>query len=222
MHLKQIKSFVKRNGRITQGQMRSLEDNMQRYGLSSSGKYNFVEIFGNNNPVVLDIGFGNGHDLFLQAESNPHINFIGVEVYLAGIGALLKRVHDKHLSNVRVINHDAVEIIKGCIDKDSISRVQLFFPDPWPKKKHHKRRIVQLDFLAKIYTILQNEGILHIATDVEDYALHMQDVFNEFNRFEQSSSTKGLHLKRNTTKFETKGINSGRKIWDLIYLKEQV
>ncbi len=221
---KTIQSFVRRSGRITSGQKQSLEQYLKDFGVvADNNLLDFDTIFGNDNPVILDIGFGNGEDLFHQAKLYPNYNFIGMEVYIAGIGSLLKRVHDDQLTNVRVMNGDAVEIISKNIANNSLARVQLLFPDPWPKKKHHKRRIVQISFLTAIYNALQKNGVLHIATDWQDYAEFIDTTFKDFRKFDKYNELdeKGIHFERNTTKFERKGIEKGHQIWDFSYLKSK-
>ena len=220
-HLKQIKSFVKRNGRLTSDQKSSLAHNFKIYGLEKV-KYNFVEIFGNNNPVILDIGFGSGDDLFLQALNNPQYNFIGAEVYLSGINSVLSRVVEHDLKNIRLIYGDAVEYMTECIAKESLARIQLMFPDPWPKKRHHKRRIVQNKFIEMVTDLLQQDGVFHVATDWDDYAVHIQDVMARQDKLIKTSveNDKGVYLIREVTRFEQKGLNKGHQISDLIYIKD--
>lgn len=216
-----IKSFAIRNSRITSSQKQVISDNLVKYGLPDNEQYDFQKIFANQNPVVLDIGFGNGYDLFMQADTNRQYNFLGVEVYLSGIGAILREVAKEDLTNVRIYHGDAVAMVNKNIVPSSIDRVQLFFPDPWPKKKHHKRRIVQDLFVNGLHRILKSEGVLHIATDSMDYANHIHKTVMQSNKFEVTTSFSGvgIHLQRNTTKFEKKGIQAGSLIWDLIYLK---
>lgn len=220
-HLKQIKSFVKRNGRLTSDQKSSLAHNLKIYGLEKAD-YSFVEIFGNDNPVILDVGFGSGDDLFMQAMNNPQYNFIGAEVYLSGINSVLSRVVEHDLKNVRLIYGDAVEHMTECFPKDSLARIQLMFPDPWPKKRHHKRRIVQNKFIEIVISLLQKGGVFHVATDWEDYAVHIQDVMAKQDKLSQTSveNQRGLFLTREVTRFEQKGLNKGHKISDLIYIKD--
>ena len=181
--LREINSFVRRNGRITLGQKKYLDQYLEKYSVNINLKDNILENFNNNNPLILDIGFGNGEDLFCQAQNNPNYNFIGIEVYLSGIGALLKRVVNNRLDNIKILNGDAVEYVKNHLSENVVSRVQLLFPDPWHKKKHHKRRIIQIDFIENIYKVLCGNGVLHIVTDCEKYCEHIVNVVESFGKF---------------------------------------
>ena len=218
-----IQSFVRRNGRITPGQKKALEHNLGKYEIivKEDNTLDFDIIFGNHNSIILDIGFGNGDDLFNNARSFPELNFIGVEVYLSGIGALLNKVHAENLTNVRVINFDAVKLLTNNILENSIARVQLLFPDPWPKKRQAKRRIIQLPFIDKVYQALVKEGIFHVATDCMDYAEHIDGVLTTFDKLKVCDAEKqGIHFQRETTKFEKRGLDRGHAICDFNYIKK--
>ncbi len=219
---REIRSFVKRNGRITPGQKKYVSLYLEQYEVSLNSECLFSQSFGNKNPVIIDIGFGNGDDLFSQAYNNPQYNFIGIEVYLSGIGVLLKKITENSLVNLRIINGDAVEVLNNNILRNSVSKIQLLFPDPWPKKKHHKRRIIQLEFVNNIYEVLCSEGFLHIVTDCEKYAEYIADVIKKSNKFvdEFSINNHGMNFKRETTRFEKKGLNKGSIIREFSFVKK--
>ena len=167
---RKIRSFVRREGRMTAGQTAAYEELMPVYGLEyEKQKLNLAQLFGNQNPIVLEIGFGMGASLAEQAAKNPDKNFFGIEVHRPGVGSLLARIKESGATNVRVIAHDAIEVLEHMLDDASLDKVQLFFPDPWPKKRHHKRRIVKSDFVQQLRTKLKDGGIFHMATDWENY-----------------------------------------------------
>jgi tRNA (guanine-N7-)-methyltransferase len=234
--LREIKSFVRREGRITEGQKRALEVLFPEFGiiynlkndlkndLKNKNLLNLEKIFGNPNPVVLEIGFGMGDSLVAMAESQSHLNFIGIEVHRPGIGVLLNKIQEKNLKNIRVMDGDAVEILKNLFPDESLARVNLFFPDPWHKTRHHKRRIVQKDFLKLIAEKLVPGGVFHVATDWENYAEHMMEVlstspyfFNLFGEFKFSPDA----MDRPETKFERRGVKLGHGVWDLVFIREK-
>lgn len=166
-----IRSFVLRQGRLTPGQEKALEEDWPAYGLSLSEELlDLAAVFGNDHPVHLEIGFGMGDSLASQADQNPAINYLGVEVHRPGVGHLLMLLRDRELDNVRVFAEDSVPVLNQCIPDGSLDRVQIFFPDPWPKKRHHKRRIVQRDFVSLLKRKLSAGGMIHFATDWVPYA----------------------------------------------------
>ncbi|MBA3581415.1 MAG: tRNA (guanosine(46)-N7)-methyltransferase TrmB [Gammaproteobacteria bacterium] len=218
--LRKIRSFVLREGRLTLGQQRALKELLPRFGLSISTeqKFNFDIIFNRHAPVILEIGFGNGESLAQQALQNPHLDFIGIEVHKPGIGHLLMRLEELQLTNVRVLNTDAVEVLQHAIAAHSLHGVQLFFPDPWHKKKHHKRRIVQSAFIEQLHILLATNGWFHVATDWTDYAVHTQNVMMAFDVFEKR--TVEYAIARPETKFERRGLRLGHEVTDLVYRKK--
>jgi len=178
-------------------------------------------LFPNKNPITLEIGFGDGVSLATMAAKAPQQNFIGIEVHRPGVGRLLHLIEENNLSNLRVMDDDAVEIIKNRIPNGSLNRVQLFFPDPWHKKRHNKRRIVQDDFVKLISSKLNAKGVFHLATDWQEYAEHMAEVMEASIEF-QSQANQPYSSKpesRPTTKFETRGLKLGHGVWDLLYEK---
>ena len=222
---RRIRSFVRREGRLTTGQARALTELWPRFGLEpGDAEFDFVLVFGREAPVIVEIGFGNGESLAEVAEQHPQNNYIGIEVHRPGVGSLLLRLEEKKLSNVRVLCHDASEIIGGQIPDHSLDAVYLFFPDPWPKKKHHKRRIVQPVFVQQIRQKLKVGGQFHLATDWQNYAEHMMAVLSAADGFSNVAGPGNYAVKpeyRPETKFERRGLNKGHGVWDLVFRREQ-
>jgi len=215
-----IRSFVLRQGRLTKGQQIALEQLWPLYGIEyAESTLNLPNLFQRDVPITLEIGFGNGDSLAIMAKAAPERNFLGIEVHRPGVGRLLHLIGEYELSNVRVIHYDAIEILKHCMPSHSIDRVQLFFPDPWHKKRHNKRRIVQPEFIQQIHSLLVTGGIFHLATDWENYAQYMRKVMEASNTF-QNLSTSPFSTKpddRPLTKFENRGLKLGHGVWDLLY-----
>ncbi|HPY41872.1 MAG TPA: tRNA (guanosine(46)-N7)-methyltransferase TrmB, partial [Thiolinea sp.] len=213
-HPRQIKSFVLRQGRLTKGQEAALETGWPRYGLEEAkGLLDFQAIFANQAPVILEIGFGNGESLAQMAVASPDHNFLGIEVHTPGVGHLLHLIEKHQLNNMRVMNTDAVEIIQQRIPAASLARVQIYFPDPWHKKRHNKRRIIQSDFVSLLATRLKTGGLLHLATDWQDYAESMAEVLQASQDF-VSLNPNGEPFSprpdfRPLTKFEQRGLRLG-------------
>lgn len=217
-----IRSFVVRSGRMTLGQTRGWDEYWGVMGLEPDAVLDFETIFGNTNPVVLEIGFGMGGSLVEMAKADPNLNFLGVEVHRPGVGAILAAAGEEGVSNLRVLCCDAVELLKQCVPDQSLSRIQLYFPDPWHKTRHHKRRIVQLPFVSLLAEKLMPSGIFHMATDWEPYAEHMSKVMALAEQYENCSSSGPYSDKpdyRPATKFEARGIRLGHGVWDLLYRK---
>ena len=217
-----IKSYVLRQGRLTSGQQHALDTLWSDYGIDYIPEaLKLDQCFEQQAPVTLEIGFGNGESLLQQAQLHPENNYLGIEVHRPGVGHLIKRAHDKGLHNLRVINHDAVEVLQSQIPNNSLDCVQLFFPDPWHKKRHHKRRIVQPSFVQMIRTKLKPGGLFHLATDWENYAEHMMDVMEHAQGFENTAGKNSFasQTERPSTKFEHRGRKLGHGVWDLIYRK---
>jgi len=217
-----IRSFVRRQGRITLGQNAALETLWPVFGLEPGLAFNPSEAFGRVAPLILEIGFGNGESLAQMAAAAPEKDFLGIEVHRPGVGHLLLRVEELGLSNVRVYCADAVEILRNRIAENSLDSVQVFFPDPWHKKRHHKRRLINTEFVALLADRLKPEGILHCATDWEHYAAQMLEVLEECpslrNRAGQGNyDERPAH--RPLTKFELRGQRLGHGVWDLLFVK---
>ncbi|MBP0047140.1 tRNA (guanosine(46)-N7)-methyltransferase TrmB [Marinobacterium sp. AK62] len=219
--IRRVRSFVVRAGRMTEGQQRALDENWPRYGLElGDGRIDYAEVFGREAPVVLEIGFGMGDSLIEMARHAPEKDFIGIEVHPPGVGRLLARVAEEGLTNIRVYCDDAVEVLAQCIPDDSLDTLQLFFPDPWPKKRHHKRRIVQPAFAQSIRKKLRVGGCFHMATDWENYAEHMMEVMSAAEGY-RNRAGEGQYSPqpewRPVTKFQQRGERLGHGVWDLMF-----
>jgi tRNA (guanine-N7-)-methyltransferase len=220
---REIKSFVLRQGRLTTAQQNALENHWQEYGIDfSEPPLDFKTLFNNDNEVFLEIGFGNGESLLQQAINQPQYNFIGIEVHGPGVGHLIHEAHAQGVHNIKVIRHDAVEVLKRQIADNSIKQLQLFFPDPWHKKRHHKRRIIKPAFISLVAQKLKTGGFFHMATDWQHYAEHMLEEMDNAETFHNISgegnysSSQGARCE---TKFERRGLRLGHGVWDLIYEK---
>lgn len=220
--IRTVRSFVLRQGRLTKGQELALETVWPIYGIERDDKQlDLTTLFDRVSPVTLEIGFGDGVSLATMAENAPDKNFIGIEVHRPGVGRLLHLIEEKQLNNLRVMDDDAVQIIKKRIPERSLDCVQLFFPDPWHKKRHNKRRIVQPEFVLLVASRLKPNGVFHLATDWEPYAEHMAEVMEASKEFKSQSDT-AFSIRpdsRPTTKFETRGLKLGHGVWDLLYEK---
>lgn len=218
-----IRSFVRRTGRMTVSQERALEELWPRYGIDyENSPLDLQKIFGRDADRILEIGFGNGDTLVLAATDNPDQDFIGVEVHEPGVGHCLIQANQADIDNLRVISHDAIEVLQNQVPDAALARINLLFPDPWPKKRHHKRRIIQPSFLTLAADKLQAGGTLHIATDWEDYAEHIDEVLElskDFELAERKEHSGDSPLDRHTTKFETRGLRKGHRIWDWRFQK---
>lgn len=221
--MRRIRSFVRRQGRLTEGQSRALEQHWEEYGLTlESGVLDYSAVFGNPNPVILEIGFGNGASLLQMAQNAPGKNFIGVEVHRPGVGKLINDAHQAGVKNLKVFCEDAIEVLAHNIADASLDGVQLFFPDPWHKKRHNKRRIVQPEFAQSIRQKLKIDGYFHMATDWEPYAQHMLEVMSAAQGFANQAGQGQFSPKpdyRPNTKFEKRGERLGHGVWDLVFLR---
>ncbi|WP_410687165.1 tRNA (guanosine(46)-N7)-methyltransferase TrmB [Avibacterium paragallinarum] len=220
---RKVRSFVLRTGRLSDFQRNMMNDHWYIYGLSHQDQpFDFKEIYGNDNPVVLEIGFGMGKSLVEMAEQNPDKNYLGIEVHTPGVGACIAYAVEKKVKNLRVICHDAIEILRDCIADGSLAGLQLFFPDPWHKAKHHKRRIVQPHFVQTVCEKLANHGFIHMATDWENYAEQMLEVLQKNTQLCNTSETDDYIPRpesRPLTKFEQRGHRLGHSVWDLYFIK---
>ena len=220
-HDHRIRSFVLRQGRITSAQQRAFDAHWLRFGLEFTGTpRDFAAAFGRKAPLVLEIGFGNGEQLLHAAEVEPDRDFIGVEVHRPGVGRLLNALANADVRNVRLYHHDAVEVLQREIAPSSLDEVRIYFPDPWPKKRHRKRRLIQPDFVALLASRVVAGGRLHLATDWADYAEHMQSVLDnapEWRRHAQHATAASRPAWRIDTHFERRGLRLGHGVWDLVY-----
>ena len=219
-----IRSFVLRTGRLTVAQQKALDEHWKDYGIDfSENLLDFSVIFEHTAPITLEIGFGNGESLLEQAINNPERNFLGIEVHTPGVGHLIHGAQQAGISNLRVIRHDAVEVLNHQIPENSLDKVQLFFPDPWHKKRHHKRRILKSDFVETIRKHLRIGGHFHMATDWENYAEHMLETMDQhqgfFNTAGEAHFVSAQDL-RPETKFERRGLKLGHGVWDMLYQRK--
>jgi len=220
--LRTVKSFVIRAGRMTGGQKQAVSDQWPHYGLEvADGMIDPVAIFGRQAPLVLEIGFGMGGSLAEMARAHPELDYIGVEVHAPGIGNLLKLADAAALPNLRVYQADAKDVLQQCIPDGALATVQIFFPDPWHKKRHHKRRLIQPAFVQDLRARLAVGGVLHLATDWEQYAQQMMEVLSAapgwHNRF--GAGAWATDHDRPSTKFEQRGERLGHGVWDLMFEK---
>ena len=221
---KSIRSYVIRAGRMTEGQRRAFDNYWGPYGLSLfDGPLDPQAVFGRTAPLVLEIGFGMGDSLLAMAEAEPDKDFIGIEVHPPGVGRLINNAGKAGLKNLRAYMADAVDVLNDCIADGLLDRFQLYFPDPWHKKKHHKRRIVQPEFLQLICAKLKSGGLLHMATDWENYAEHMLEVLEAEPALENIAGRNQYSPRpefRPETKFERRGQRLGHGVWDLLYRRK--
>lgn len=222
--LRRVRSFICRQGRLTKGQQHALVALWPAIGADYQVQFLDLDaLFGHPAPVTLEIGFGMGASLVTMAEAHPEQNFLGVEVYLPGIGACLARAQKAGVHNLRVMCHDAFEVLQNMISDCSLALVQLFFPDPWHKARHNKRRIVQPSFVTLVGRKLSAEGIFHIATDWQPYAEHMLAVISSvplFHNLSPAGNYVPRPVSRPLTKFEQRGQRLGHGIWDLMFEKK--
>lgn len=220
-----IRSFAMRRGHISQAQKRAVEEVLPSVAVAyQPAVLDLAQAFGRQAPTVLEIGFGMGETTARIAAAHPEVNFLGCEVYVAGVGALAKRIAEQDLANVRIVQHDAVEVVRDMIAPDSLDGVHIYFPDPWRKARHHKRRLVSQPFIGLLASRIRPGGYLHCATDWENYAEQMLEVLQAeallANRYEGFSPVMANPIaERPTTKFHARGERLGHGVWDLVYLR---
>ncbi|MDP2819679.1 MAG: tRNA (guanosine(46)-N7)-methyltransferase TrmB [Polaromonas sp.] len=226
-HHRSIRSFVRRTGRTTLGQAKAFEDVGPAYLLPyAPAPVDFAAVYGRTAPTILEIGFGMGEATAHIAALMPEKNFLCCEVHTPGVGALLKRISEQGLTNIRIVQHDAVEVLQHMLAPLSLDGVHIFFPDPWHKKKHNKRRLIQPPLIAQLMTRLQAGGYLHCATDWQPYAEQILDVLAAEPLLENTADSTGggyapkPHY-RPLTKFENRGIQLGHGVWDLVFTRVQ-
>jgi tRNA (guanine-N7-)-methyltransferase len=209
---------------MTEGQQRAFDTHWERFGIDQpEGNLDLPAIFGNDNPVILEIGFGNGDSLFQMAKNRPDYNYLGIEVHRPGVGHLMLLLAEADLPNVRVMRHDALEILRHHLSENSLTGLQLFFPDPWHKKRHHKRRIVRPEFIERLRHSLIPGGFLHMATDWEHYAEQMMADLSSAEGFENQAGNGHFAPRpddRPLTKFEQRGERLGHGVWDMIFIRQ--
>ena len=215
-----IRSFVLRQGRLSTGQARAVEELGPAFVLpfTPSTAIDFAQQFSRIAPTIVEIGFGMGGTTADIGESLPEKNFIGIEVHTPGVGALLRQIDERQLRNLRIIHHDAVEVLQQMIVNDSLAGIHVFFPDPWPKKRHHKRRLIQPGFVKLLVQKLQPGGYLHLATDWQEYAEHMIEVLHAEPALHNTAEAYALRPGyRTESNFERKGLAKGHGVWDLLF-----
>jgi len=221
--MRHVKSFVLRAGKITPGQQKALDNLLQVHGIEHvSSLVDLDIIFGRNNSKIIEIGFGMGKSTSETAIANPDFDYLGIEVHPPGVGSLLMEIDQYKINNVKVIRYDAVKVIKDMIMDNSIHGFHIFFPDPWHKKRHNKRRMIQASFIDLLCSKLKPGGYIHLATDWEDYAIWMLDILKSNSKLMNTSSTGDYvprPLQRPETKFEQRGLSLGHGVWDLIFNK---
>ena len=221
-HPRPIRSFVTRAGRITAAQQRALAELAPKYavGVEAQGPLDLARLFARAAPCTLEIGFGNGENLVALAHAHPERNYLGVEVHRPGVGRLLLAVEERQLANVRVICQDAVEVLERRIAAGSLAEILILFPDPWPKKRHHKRRLVQAPFVALLERTLAPGGVLRLATDWQPYALEMLAALGAAPGLANLAAGGGFvprPAERMPTRFERRGVRLGHEVWDLAF-----
>jgi len=220
-HPRPIRSFVLRAGRMGSGQTRALAELGPRFVVPfGAAVLDFAQLFGRKAPVVLEIGFGMGDATAAIAQRLPGVDFLGVEVHTPGVGALLRLIGERDLGNVRIVQHDAVEVLEKMVPPASLAGIHIFFPDPWHKKRHHKRRLIQPAFVTKLVQHLAPGGYLHCATDWEPYAAQMLEVLSAEPGL--LNSAPGFAPKpdyRPLTKFEARGLRLGHGVWDIVFTR---
>jgi tRNA (guanine-N7-)-methyltransferase len=219
-----VRSYVMRAGRTTAGQERALNELWPVYGIEYDSKPLILDsTFGRQAPRMIEIGFGAGEALLAFAQAHPEMDCLGLEVHRPGVGHLLLGAQTAELKNLRIMCHDAVEVLTHQLCPASISRVHIFFPDPWPKKRHHKRRLVQPPFVELLSQVLAAGGVLRLATDWEHYAHHMREVLDAATEFENVAGDSGFAVRpadRPLTRFERRGQRLGHDVWDLEYRRK--
>ncbi|HHI9464306.1 TPA: tRNA (guanosine(46)-N7)-methyltransferase TrmB [Legionella anisa] len=220
---RKIKSYVLRAGRVSNRQRQGLDLWLKNYELTVDGSpWDLSEEFIRTADTVVEIGFGMGASLLAMAKNNPGLNYIGIEVHQAGVGSLAADLHEYQLSNVRIVAHDAVEVFRTQLLDSSLAGVQIFFPDPWHKKRHHKRRLIQKEFIQLLTKKIKPGGFIHCATDWQDYAEHILEVLSTEPTLKNTQKEGGYSprpLSRPLTKFEQRGERLGHGVWDLIFTK---
>ncbi len=219
-----VRSFVKRTGRMTPSQERALRELWPRFGIDElSGEMHELDaVFGRSAPRVLEIGFGNGDSLVELAKEHPELDFLGIEVHEPGVGHCLLEIERSGVENLRLLKRDAIDVLRTELPDRSLARINLYFPDPWPKKRHHKRRIVNREFLELVAEKLVDSGHLHIATDWENYAAHIDETLSQsaaFDLVERRVHDGADPLDRPATKFEARGVRLGHRIWDWRFVR---
>jgi tRNA (guanine-N7-)-methyltransferase len=217
-----IRSFVLRQGRVSNAQQRYYDDGLPRWGIPyAAATLDYAAVFGRSAPTIMEIGCGMGETTATIAAARPENNFIGIEVHTPGVGSLLKEIAVRELGNLRVIQHDAVEIVRDMIAPGSLAGIHVFFPDPWPKKRHHKRRLLQPPFVHELALRLAPGGYIHCATDWEEYGQQMLEVLSGEALLENTAAQFAPRPDyRPLTKFEQRGLRLGHGVWDVVFRRK--
>ncbi len=222
-HHRSIKSFVLRQGHMTAAQQKAIDDNWTRVGVDYINQFiNLNQIFERENPKILEIGFGMGTATAQIAQKLPEKDFLAIDVHGPGVGNLCKLISEQQLTNIRVMRHDAVEVVENMLSDNSLDGIHIFFPDPWHKKRHNKRRLIQIPFIEKLLPKLKQGGYIHLATDWEEYAIQMLEVLSSFPKQLANTATDYAPTPnyRPETKFEARGKRLGHGVWDLVFIKK--
>ena len=218
-----IRSYVLRQGRYSTAQQRAFAELMPRFGLEFRREpLDFAGVFGRTAPVIAEVGFGMGETTARIAAGNPASDYLGIEVHAPGVGSLLRQIDEGELANIRIVRHDAVEVMRDMVPPGSLGAIHVFFPDPWPKKRHHKRRLLQPAFVELAASRLVAGGLLHVATDWQEYAEEVLEVLGATPAL--ANTAKGFAARpewRPETKFERRGLKLGHAVWDLVFTKVQ-
>jgi tRNA (guanine-N7-)-methyltransferase len=221
-HNRHIRSFVLRQGRVSTGQQRALDSLAPRFCIPfKSERLELAQEFGHSAPQILEIGFGMGDATSTIAAAHPQNDYLALEVHSPGVGSLLKQIEEKSLNNIRIIQHDAVEVLRDMLVENSLDGVHIFFPDPWHKSRHHKRRLIQAPFIAQLTTKLKPGGYIHVATDWQDYAEQILAVLSAEPLLQNTSTNYAPRPEyRPETKFEQRGLRLGHSVWDLLFRRK--
>ena len=214
-----IRSYVLRQGRVSNAQRRAYDGLLQTYGVPYVPQpLDFRQLFGREAPSVLEIGFGMGETTAAIAAAHPDTDYLALEVHTPGVGSLLKHIAESRLSNLRIVQHDAVEVLEDMVPPDTLAGIHVFFPDPWPKKRHHKRRLIQAEFAHLAASRLRPGGYLHAATDWQEYAAHILEVLSSEPLLENTAVDYAPRpAYRPLTKFEQRGLRLGHGVWDIVF-----
>jgi tRNA (guanine-N7-)-methyltransferase len=220
---RRIRSFVLRQGRLTKGQERALETGLPKFGIPYAEAFlDLNQVFGRTeSKKILEIGFGMGETTAKIAQTLPDCDFVGVEVHTPGVGSLLKQIEEQAIPNIRIIQHDVVEVLQHMVPESSLDGVHIFFPDPWHKKRHHKRRLIQAEFVKVLCSKLKPGGYLHVATDWQEYAEWVLEVLKAEPQLQNTAvdyADKPSY--RPLTKFENRGIKLGHGVWDMVFVRQ--
>jgi tRNA (guanine-N7-)-methyltransferase len=220
-HHSHIRSYVLRQGRVSNAQGRAVESLLPKYGIAHSTQViDYIELFSRSAPTILEIGFGMGETTATIAATNPQNNYLAIEVHTPGVGNLLKEIDAQHLTNLRIVQHDAIEILRDMISAASLAGIHIFFPDPWPKKRHHKRRLIQAPLVKTLCDKLMPGGYIHIATDWQEYAEHILATLAAETLLKNSATDYAPRpAYRPLTKFEQRGLKLGHGVWDIIFTR---